>query len=115
MTWDPVWENLFSSGNWGQYPGEDLIRFVARNFYAVADRSATRILEVGCGPGANLWFLAREGFAAHGIDGSPSAVAKSRSRLDRECPGWSARAGGGEVVTAPPPRRRPGRSGRARS
>jgi SAM-dependent methyltransferase len=99
MTWDPVWERLFSSGDWGRYPGEDLIRFVARNFYAVADRSATRILEVGCGPGANLWFLAREGFAAHGIDGSPSAAAKSRSRLDTECPGWSARAGGGEVVT----------------
>jgi len=27
-----------------------------------------RVLEVGCGSGANLWMIAREGFEAHGID-----------------------------------------------
>lgn len=99
MTWDPVWERVFSSRDWGRYPGEDLIRFVARNFFAVTDRSATRILEVGSGPGANLWFLAREGFAAYGIDGSATAVEMSRCRLDSECAGWSGRPGGGELVT----------------
>jgi SAM-dependent methyltransferase len=99
MTWDPVWEGIFSSREWGRYPAEELIRFVARNFFSVTDRSATRVLEVGSGPGANLWFLAREGFAPYGIDGSSTAVALSRHRLDTECPGWSARSGGGEVVT----------------
>jgi hypothetical protein len=22
MTWDPVWEQIFSTQNWGKYPGE---------------------------------------------------------------------------------------------
>lgn len=91
MTWDPVWEDVFQNQPWGRYPGDDLIRFVARNFYAVPDRSAVRILEVGCGPGANLWYLAREGFAFAGIDGSPTAVAQTAQRLDAECSGWRSR------------------------
>lgn len=99
MTWDPVWESVFSSREWGRYPAEDLVRFVARNFFALSDRSATRIVEVGCGPGANLWLLAREGFAAYGMDGSPTAVAMARRRLETECPGWNLGAGGGELLT----------------
>jgi SAM-dependent methyltransferase len=42
------------------------------------------VLEIGCGPGANLWYLAREGFAAHGIDGSAVALAQARKRLGDE-------------------------------
>ena len=90
--WDPVWEEVFSSQAWGQYPGEDLIRFVARNFYRSPERSAIRILEVGCGPGANLWYLAREGFSFAGIDGSPTAIDQARLRLDKETPGWAERS-----------------------
>lgn len=91
MSWDPVWEEVFRNQAWGKYPGEELIRFVARNFYRAADRSAVRLLEVGCGPGANLWYLAREGFSFVGIDGSPTAMEQAASRLDAECPGWRAR------------------------
>ena len=89
--WDPVWEDIFASREWGKYPSEDLIRFVARNFYKAHDRSAVRLLEVGCGPVANLWYLTREGFSFVGIDGSQSAIDKAASRLDAECPGWRAR------------------------
>ena len=60
MSWDATWEEVFRQQEWGKYPGEDLIRFVARNFYNVEKRSDIKILEVGCGPGANLWFIARE-------------------------------------------------------
>jgi SAM-dependent methyltransferase len=98
MAWDPVWEDVFSRQSWGKYPGEDLIRFVARNFYSVPERSAVRILEVGSGPGANLWFLAREGFATYGIEGSPTAARLSRQRLDAECRGWSEEPARGDVV-----------------
>lgn len=98
MAWDPVWEGVFNSQAWGKYPGEDLIRFVARNFYAASARGAIRILEVGSGTGANLWFLAREGFAACGIEGSPTAAEIARRRLDDECPDWSGPARGGKVV-----------------
>jgi SAM-dependent methyltransferase len=93
--WNPVWESIFQEKEWGRYPSEDLIRFVARNFYAAPKREHVRILEVGCGPGANLWYLAREGFSFYGIDGSPTAVSSAQQRLDSECPGWRNR---GELV-----------------
>lgn len=44
MAWDPVWESIFTNQAWGRYPGEDLIRFVAKNFYApppIAPRSVS--------------------------------------------------------------------------
>jgi SAM-dependent methyltransferase len=91
MTWDPCWEEIFKSQPWGRYPGEELIRFVARNFYHRSDRLSVRLLEVGCGPGANLWFCAREGFTVHGIDGSEYAVTFAINRLNHECPGWRGR------------------------
>jgi len=82
MTWDPVWEEIFRSRAWGRYPQESVVRFVARSFYAAPERSAVRILEIGCGPGSGTsWFLAREGFRLSGIDASPTAVEKARARL----------------------------------
>ncbi|MDD5304094.1 MAG: class I SAM-dependent methyltransferase [Elusimicrobia bacterium] len=82
--WDPGWDELFRKNEWGRYPPEELVRFVARNFYKAPDRAAVRFLELGCGPGANLWFLAREGFSATGIDGSAVALDRARRRLDGE-------------------------------
>jgi SAM-dependent methyltransferase len=91
--WDPVWEDVFSASQWGRYPPEDLIRFVGKRYGAAPARAGVRILEVGCGPGANLWFLAREGYAVAGIDGSHTAIRRAGARLDDECPGWRSRGG----------------------
>lgn len=93
MSWDPVWDDVYRTRAWGQYPGEDVIRFVMRHFGAVADRGQVRLLEVGCGAGANLWFMAREGFSVRGAEASPTAVRLAQERLDRECPGWRERGG----------------------
>jgi len=71
-SWDQVWESVFKQQEWGKYPGESLIKFVARNFYK-NDRKRVSLLEIGCGPGANIWFMAREGFNVTGIDGSQIA------------------------------------------
>lgn len=81
MTWDPSWERIFASRDWGKYPPEELVRFVARNFYSVPNRSDIKLLEIGCGTGANVWFVAREGFSVCGVDGSKSAIDKARRRL----------------------------------
>jgi len=91
MSWDSTWEEVFCSQPWGKYPGEELIRFVARNFYRAPNRAEVRALELGCGPGANLWYLAREGFGIFGMDGSNTAIAQATARLDEECPGWRQR------------------------
>jgi len=86
------WDEKFRSRSWGRYPPEDLVRFMGRNFRN-ADKAGVRVVEVGCGPGANLWFLHREGFAVHGIDVSPAAIGIADTRLARENVG----------IPAPPP------------
>ena len=45
------------------------------------DRSAcTRVVDLGCGTGANVVFLAEQGFEATGIDFSKVAIGKARER-----------------------------------
>jgi len=78
------WDTLFRSRSWGRYPPEELVRFTARTFPEIARRRQLRVLEVGCGPGANLWYLAREGFSVSGIDGSESAIGTAHERLIAE-------------------------------
>ena len=46
--------------------------------------SDSNVLEIGCGTGANIWYLAREGFAAYGLDGSKVALTKAEERLNSE-------------------------------
>ncbi|MBB1428726.1 class I SAM-dependent methyltransferase [Shewanella sp. SG44-2] len=96
-----VWEDIFTSLEWGKYPNEDIIRFVARNFYKVENRSKIKILEVGSGTGANLWYISREGFSCYGLEGSDSGVARSISRLNEEVPNWSGAITQGDLTSLP--------------
>ncbi|MCR2107903.1 class I SAM-dependent methyltransferase [Campylobacter upsaliensis] len=81
---EQIWEEIFSKKEWGKYPSENVIRFIARNFYNVQDRSKINILELGLGTGANLWFCAREGFKVSGIEWSKTGVERFRARLKDE-------------------------------
>jgi len=78
-----MWERIHASRSWARYPPEELVRFIARNFSSGASKKGDA-LELGCGQGANLWFLAREGFAVAGIDGSASAIRGTLTRLTDE-------------------------------
>lgn len=77
------WEQIHQSMEWGKYPSENVIRFVARNYFKKV-RNQVRILDFGCGSGANTWFLAREGFDTYAFDGSQSAVEKAKAHLQAE-------------------------------
>ncbi|WP_270984972.1 class I SAM-dependent methyltransferase [Campylobacter upsaliensis] len=79
-----LWEEIFSKKEWGKYPSESVIRFIARNFYNVKDRNTIKILELGLGTGANLWFCAREGFKVSGIEWSKTGVERFKARLKEE-------------------------------
>lgn len=80
---DKVWEQIHSSREWGKYPTEMVIRFVARNYYQTA-RKNVKILDFGCGQGSHTWYLAREGFDTYAFDGSESAVRRTKDYLKRE-------------------------------
>lgn len=82
-TFDEEWEDVHSSQKWGQYPAEHVIRFMARNYYD-KERSDVKVLDFGCGGGANTWYLAREGFDVYAFDGSRSAVKNTEKKLEKE-------------------------------
>lgn len=80
-SWDGKWEELFSSRSWGKYPSEIIVSEISRRFARERDPRQIKIADIGCGPGASTWFLAREGFSVYSIDGSPSAIQQCKLRL----------------------------------
>ncbi|MCE9538063.1 MAG: class I SAM-dependent methyltransferase [Bacteroidetes bacterium] len=68
---------------------------MARNYYK-KERNNIKILEVGCGTGANIWYLSREGFKCYGIDGSQTAIKRATQRLNEE--GLKAQLVVGDIV-----------------
>ena len=84
MSFDPVWEQIHTQRAWGRYPPIELVRFVATHYAGAAPRDSIRFLEAGCGAGANVWYLAREGFTVTGIDGSEAAIRRARAYLSAE-------------------------------
>ena len=73
------YEDLYSREGFAaqrRYPAEELSRFMGRHYFGLppSSRGGIRILEVGCGLGANLWMIAREGFDAYGVDLSAEAI-----------------------------------------
>jgi len=99
-SWDPIWENIFSSRSWGRWPAEDVVRATSIEF-ANRDKSKSRILEVGCGTGANLWFFAKEGYQTYGIDGSRTAIEKAEKAIKSEVSNWQGELSVGDIGNLP--------------
>lgn len=74
----PAWESIHSSKSWGRWPNEALVRFICT-------RRPGRVLELGCGQGANLVMMSKEGCEVYGLDISKSAVMKARENLQHFC------------------------------
>jgi SAM-dependent methyltransferase len=80
-----VWEAIYHGGKaLNRYPFDQVVSFLYRNAPPAKARSDTKVLEIGCGAGNNLWFAAREGFRVTGVDGSPSAIEYARRRFADE-------------------------------
>jgi len=97
--WEKCWDAIFQQSDWGKYPPEELVRFISQQYGKRVPRGTVKMLEVGSGTGANLWYLAREGFDVTGIDGSSIGVDKSLKRLKAER--LRAKVEVGDVVAMP--------------
>ncbi len=65
------WDFLYAKGMQGEYPSEMLIRFVNSK---LRNKSGIKILDIGCGTGRNLAFLAEKRFKPYGIECSGKAI-----------------------------------------
>jgi SAM-dependent methyltransferase len=99
-SWDDNWETVYlARGYRAKYPNESLIRFMVGSYNSELNRNKIRVLDIGCGPGANVWYLAKEGFSTYGIDGSPKAIQLCRDRLKNE--GLAANISVGDIAELP--------------
>ena len=66
-----------------RYPNEALIRFLAEHFFSLpkGKRERLKCLEIGCGSGANLWMIAKEGLDAYGMDIAPTSIKLCKQML----------------------------------
>lgn len=72
---ESVWSAHYgTAAGYRHWPCEELVR-------AIGDRQFGRVLEVGCGNGANLHFLAGHAQALQGIDWNRDAVHAAREKL----------------------------------
>lgn len=90
QSFDQRWESsVYAAGRQhNRWPDDSFIGAFFGLFARSPDRKAVKILEIGCGVGNNLWFFAREGFTAFGVDGSETAVRVAKQRMAVE--EWSA-------------------------
>lgn len=73
------------------YPNEALVEFIGSCYFRIPkpERKNIKILEVGCGSGANLWMMAKEGFEVHGLDSSAKGLQIAEDHLREK---WSVSA-----------------------
>ena len=80
-SFDDTWQKTYLEGQQlNKYPWSDVVSFVFRH-RPRRPPAEVSILEIGCGSGPNLFFLAAEGFRAFGLDASAAAIDVARERL----------------------------------
>ena len=72
-----------------RYPNESLIAFLAKYFWNKTENIKPKILEVGCGSGANLWMMNKENIDTYGIDSSAAAIDISKKHVQNK---WGGNA-----------------------
>jgi SAM-dependent methyltransferase len=72
------WNENYQKGRSNRYPFDQVVSFVMSN-YASKELSAVRILDMGCGGGNHVKFLADEGFDYYGTDGSEVSIKLTRN------------------------------------
>jgi SAM-dependent methyltransferase len=63
---------------WDKGTGPELVDLVESGRITRESLAPARVIDLGCGTGANILFLAERGFQGLGVDFSPVAIAKAR-------------------------------------
>ncbi len=94
----PTWNELFEQEEFRwKNPHEQVVALVPQ----LKARGARRLLDLGCGAGRHLVYLAREGFEVFGLDSAETGLQHSREWLARE--GLTAELRKGDVAQIPYP------------
>ena len=81
MTFSPEWERLYASGRHiSVWPWTELVSLVMRYARPQERKTDPRVLELGCGAGANIPFIRSFEGQYHGVDSSATALEGIRGR-----------------------------------
>lgn len=79
------WQAIYAAGEQlNLYPYDEVVAWFSARYPQPEQRKQVRVLELGCGAGNNLWFLARAGFSCAGIEVSAAAIDFAAARLAAE-------------------------------
>jgi len=79
-SFDTKWDEIYDNGKQlNEFPFTDLVSFYYNEFRG--NSSKLNILEVGCGAGNNLGFLAKLGHNVYGVDGSEKAIEFAKKKF----------------------------------
>ena len=82
MTFSSEWDERYRSNtHMSIWPWSDLVSYVIR--YAKPTGKQTRVLELGCGAGANIPFFLEQGFKYYGIEGSNTIINKLKRKFPK--------------------------------
>jgi len=86
QSFDNSWEEKYfnESSYRNHYPWSFIVSHAFGVLKKINLDRPLKILEIGCGTGNNLIFLAKEGFNTSGIDGSKTAISYAKSWSQRE-------------------------------
>jgi len=83
MVWDKGWDTVFKKNKWGEYPNEELIRFIKSDLKKKTGKNK-KLLEIGCGTGSNFQLYHKEQFDSFGIDGSKVALNQAKKMMSKQ-------------------------------
>ncbi len=75
------WDKVFKEhGAFFEEPHEDMVHIVQ----LLVGKRARRVLDLGCGSGRHIVYLARNRFSVYGLDSSPEGIKRTRAWLRKE-------------------------------